>query len=91
MTKLTWEQLDACATEEEIVDLLRQYGIKGQQDLIRRCPLAVATGWKVFKTARLCDSTVSNLDYFSSYTALTRVECDFVRHFDDGDYPDLIL
>ena len=88
MTKLTWEQLDACATEEEIVDLLRQYGIKGQQDLIRRCPLAVATGWKVFKTAR--DSTVPNLD-FSFYTALTRVECDFVRHFDDGDYPDLIL
>lgn len=72
--------LDACKTADEIADLLRAKGIKGEKRELGACPLANATGWLVSETKRFKRMGFKN----SKRIPLTKAEQDFVKVFDDG-------
>lgn len=80
---LTWEQLDACSTSDEIADLLRKHGIQGRRSKREACPLARATGWSIDEERRTLEET-------GETKPLTQAQADFVFDFDAIlDYQDL--
>ena len=85
MSKLTWEQLDACHSADAIADLLRAAGITGRRGDYNTCPLACATRWCVYANVRTLSPSPS-----SRGISLTRAEIVFVKRFDRGKYLDLI-
>lgn len=82
MAILTWDEIDKCQSADEIADLLRSKGVKGIQDSNSHCPLANATGSRVYGDYR----------YDGGWTMrdCTQTEAEFVQRFDNGGYPDLI-
>lgn len=79
---ISWEELDALQTADEIAACLRAAGIKGRRKVCDDCPLARATDSDVY--------TRDAADADGDYHGLTLAERLFVRRFDDGQYPDLI-
>lgn len=85
---LTWEELDACATPEQVAALLRKHKIKGIPGIAWQCPLANATGYAVdgfTRAKRRYDRTVDA----SRKELLSRAEKLFIKYFDKNYYPDL--
>ena len=86
MKRISWKQLDACKSANEVASLLRKAGVKGYRTAGRYvCPLEKATGWIVLLTFRY-----SGLSRASKEIELTQAERTFVRRVDDGVYPDLM-
>lgn len=78
--EINWNELDECVTPDEIMELLKQRGVRGIKGNAQYCPLACATGWTVF-SERAYGSTSKRI--------LTRAETMFVLNFDNGKYPEL--
>lgn len=83
MPALTWEQLDACQSVSELVELLEAHNIKGHPQRTYSCPLAMATGWAVGNTKRWEVDKLGTIE-------LTTVEQEFIYDFDDGKYTELV-
>jgi hypothetical protein len=84
MAKLTWTVLDKCRTADEIADLLRKTGVKGERGQSSYCPLAKATGYIIGSDFRMRNR--------NSLTTrpLTKAEQTFIRRFDHAQsYRDL--
>lgn len=92
MAQLTWAELDALPTAEAIADKLRALGIKGKAQDPSCCPLAVATGYRVYATSRVKYADEAKARSFlvrEERSLLTDAEKAFIAHGDAGGYPDI--
>lgn len=78
--RLTWKELDACTSTQQIAKLLKENGFKGLRRSTHHCPLARATGWEVF-----ADHAQDKYNSYDSHK-LTMAEQLFVAHFDAHVY-----
>jgi len=81
---MTWEELDL-PTPDEIAAKLRAAGVKGVPADANTCPLACATGWKVWGHHASHYSHTAD-----GWRDLTLAQTLFVHRFDNGYYLELL-